>query len=51
MDARIKPETNNLNGKTVFAVTTKNGIVARFNTKSEARDWATQNGYALRYSG
>lgn len=51
MEARIKPETNNLNGKTVFAVITKDGIMARFNTKGEARQWATTNGYNLRYSG
>lgn len=51
MEARIKPETNNLNGKTVFAVITKSGTVARLNTKTEAQDWATANGYTLRYSG
>lgn len=51
MEARIKPQVNTLNNKTVFAVITKNGAVARFNTKGEAKEWATKNGYTLRYSG
>lgn len=51
MDARIKPETNHLSTKTVFAVVTQSGVVARFSTKGQARDWAIKNGYTLRYSG
>lgn len=51
MEARIKPQTNTLNNKTVFAVITKDGVVARKDTKEEAKEWATKNGYTLRYSG
>jgi hypothetical protein len=51
MEARIKSQTNKLNGKAAYAVITKNGQVARFPTKQQARQWAINNGYTLRYSG
>jgi hypothetical protein len=52
MEARIKFETHPLQHKITFIIITKNGRVGpRFNTKQEAREWATTNGYQLRYSG
>lgn len=51
MDARIKPQVRGISGKIKFAVITKNGVVSRHDTKSQAKTWAKENGYKLRYSG